>query len=256
MHQQSKITIQNVQSEEDFLSTSKDFVLKRIHLALERNETCRIGLAGGSTPQALYSALSKEKLPWNDIHLIQTDERMVPADHAESNQKMILQNLATPAKVKAENLHFFDMSELQSTSPDSIAEKMSEQLIDLTHERFPLFDLLILGVGEDGHIASLFPGDEGEQSTLYATKATAQNYPTPERLSLSLVSLKQATQVLFLLKGDKKKAIFNEIEKKAAESLHLNSDSESEAKPEADHEFKRALDELLDSVPSHVLFFG
>ncbi|MBT4384218.1 6-phosphogluconolactonase [Candidatus Peregrinibacteria bacterium] len=186
--------------EAEFLQTAFDDTLLLIKESIRKFETCRIGLAGGSTPEALYAKLADEKLPWGKITLITLDERQVPSDSKESNLRMIRESLLKKISIPPENIISFDTS----LPPESSAKEMSRKLIALSHDRFPIFDLLILGAGADGHIASLFEGDEALECTKYASVAHAEGYKTPDRLSICLIALKSAGSAMLLLKGEKK----------------------------------------------------
>lgn len=201
-------TIFPFETEFAFWQTAKDDVLLAIKESLETYEFCRIGLAGGSTPKTLYSLLAEEKLPWEKIIWVQLDERYVPSDDHESNLKMMRQALFSKAPVPPQNIIAFDTSLPQL----SAAKEMSRQLIQLTNERFPLFDLLILGAGSDGHIASLFEGDSSLDPSHYASIAHAKGYPTPQRLTSTLMALKSAERALLLLKGESKQALVTKLQ--------------------------------------------
>jgi 6-phosphogluconolactonase len=212
------------ENEEQYWNTVKDDVLFSIKESLTKYQDCRIGLAGGSTPERLYKMLVEENLPWGKIKLILVDERYVASDDNESNLKMIRNALINHVSIPPENIFSFDTSLPQV----SAAKEMSRKLTALLAERHPLFDLLILGAGEDGHVASLFEGDSAVNSTYYADVAYAKDYPTKERLTLTLIPLKNADKVFLLLKGEKKTALFKELESGNSKHYALNQVLDSE----------------------------
>lgn len=219
-------------SQAALLERAQKLLMEVISDTLEKQKECRLGLAGGTTPLALYQFLAQQKLPWERIRFIQLDERQVPVSDPESNLGALKKALFEPAQIPAENILAFN-TELPA---DVAAEAMSTALIDLTHERFPLFDLLILGAGADGHIASLFEGDATLQGSYYASPARAKGYPTEKRLTLTLLPLLSAEKALILLKGEEKKALFDQLA----------------AQPAA--ELPSALAKLTEKVPTEVLW--
>lgn len=187
------------QSEGEFYGTAFEDLTLSIKEVLQSKTQCVIGLAGGRTPRKLYELLAGENLPWNKIIFLLIDERYVPSDHPDSNLKMIRSTLLNHIPMPPENLIAFDTS----LPPDSGAKEMSRKLSSLNRD--PLIDILILGVGEDGHIASLFDNEIAAlQSNHYADVAT-------KRLTLTLKSLLGSGKTFILLKGKNKEGIFEEI---------------------------------------------
>lgn len=158
-------------------------------------------LAGGSTPKRLYEQLARSGsgLPWQHLHLWFGDERTVPPDHADSNYGMVrralLERLSTPPEV-----HRLE-GELP---PIKAADDYEALLRSETHRRTPRFDVVLLGMGADGHTASLFPGTKlvDERSRLVGA-AWVEKLAT-FRLSLTIPTLCDASLVLFLVVGEDK----------------------------------------------------
>lgn len=197
------------EDEDQFWQSAKDDVIFSIKETLEDYEECRIGLAGGSTPKHLYEMLVEEQLPWQKIKLILVDERYVPSDNNDSNLRMIREAMLKRIPIPADNLIYFDTSLPQ----ESAAKEMHRKISILANERTPIFDLLILGLGTDEHVASLFEGDQALTSQNFAAAAHAENYPIQERLTLTLPALKNSARTLILLKGESKADVFYAIEK-------------------------------------------
>lgn len=184
----------------EFWQQARDDTVFSIKQSLKDYGECRIGLSGGSTPKKLYEMLAEVALPWEKIKLITIDERYVPSDDSESNLRMIRRALTSKIMMPPDNLIHFDTS----LPWESSAKEMSRKLKALALDREPLFDLLILGMGADGHIASLFPGDSACDSTELASTATAHNQKTAKRLTLCMQALTSANAALLLLKGQEK----------------------------------------------------
>lgn len=204
----TNLWIHPCETETEFWRIALEDALLCIRETLKKHEDCRLGLAGGSTPKALYEKLVEADLPWEKIKIIQLDERYVPSDDKESNLGMLRKSLFARAAIPPENIFAFDTS----LSYASAAEEMNRRLSQLEKPGRPLLDCLILGAGSDGHIASLFEGEAALQSTELATQATANGYPTPERLTLTLNALKQASSALLLLKGPEKSPVVEALE--------------------------------------------
>lgn len=226
------ITLHPFVNENDFWNAALKATLKAIEEALEQHGHVRIGLAGGSTPKKLYELLAHQNLPWQKFTWILIDERYVPIEDTESNLRMLRRTLFDPAQIPHEGQVFFetDLPALEAT------EVMSKKLQALEKMRTPLFDLLILGAGKDGHIASLFEGD----SELFTSRHTYISeaptpYETTQRLTLSLRALSHSKQVLLLLKGEEKRPVLESLEGRSVLPL-------------------TALKSLTSKVPTQVLF--
>lgn len=187
-----------------FWSRALDQTLAAIRKALELHPTCRLGLAGGSTPRSLYAALAAEKLPWERMQIIIIDERLVPPDHPESNLGMIRKTLLDPVALPLKNLVCFN----PVLSPVRSVKEMEQAVEGLRRERIPLFDFLVLGAGADGHVASLFFDEPDLRAEArLAVPARAPGYLVEQRLTLTLKTLLDASGALLLLKGREKQPV-------------------------------------------------
>ncbi len=200
-------------SELDFYSTILEDLLLLVKESITQKNKCIIGLSGGTTPEKLYQLISEQNLPWEKIIFITIDERYVPSDNPESNLKMIRKSLFNKAAIPPENIVTFDTS----LPPESSAKEMHRKLQQFSYT--PFFDILILGVGEDGHIASLFDNDHTSDDL--ASIATARGYKTEQRLTLTLRAL-NSRKTLILMKGEKKLPIFEEIKNQTSNHQTLN----------------------------------
>ncbi len=168
----------------------KCLLKKLIGLFLKRERTCHIALAGGKTPLNLYRELSKESLPWHKIKFYLTDERYVPFTSTLSNYRMIRESLGDRARVN------FLKTEML---PQECAMDYSFQLPDRLH-------ISLLGVGSDGHTASLFPSSGCED---ISPKVCISKDPEGIiRLSLKEDYLNSSCVVVFFLKGEEKRRAF------------------------------------------------
>ncbi len=188
-------------------------LLEKINATLRKNPTCRIGLSGGTSPRALYAQLAQQRLPWNRIEWILIDERYVPPTSDQSNFRMLNETLFSQIPFQPENIYVFN-----TTLPIPEAIKYSqERLQNLTKARHPLIDILILGMGKDGHIASLFPGSPALETSSMVASSQTKNSPVEQRLTLTFNALLDSEEVLILAPGEEKKKALEKAQKPGAD---------------------------------------
>jgi 6-phosphogluconolactonase len=156
-----------------------------------------VSLSGGGTPMKLYERLADEALDWSRVHFFWGDERCVPVDDAENSFGQVQRVLFD--KISATNIHRVQ-SELE---PDSAARDYAQTLSRFADPPlgFPRFDLVLLGMGDDGHTASLFPGSPVDESTpTLAVTAHYQDRPA-NRITLTPLVFNQAREIWFLVTG-------------------------------------------------------
>lgn len=174
-----------------------------------------LALSGGKTPERVYRRLSSQSpaasLEWSKTHFLFSDERCVPADHPESNYRLAAQALFRPLNIPADRIH---RMKGEHPDPDAAAREYEHELRTLTtgdRMAWPQLDLVMLGVGNDGHTASLFPGtDAVHELRRWVTVGHAPVNPAT-RLTLTLGVINQATVVLFLATGEGKADIVKRV---------------------------------------------
>jgi 6-phosphogluconolactonase len=176
-----------------------------------------VAVSGGSTPKLLFELLANPgfqgRVRWSNVQLFQVDERCVPPDDAQSNYRMIRQALLEAVPLPPENFHRMT-AELPDR--DEAARAYAEEIARVLHPapgEVPRFDLIFLGMGPDGHTASLFPGSPalGENSAWVAPNYAAQL--NSHRLTLTLPVLNAAAHVIFLVAGaDKAETLLQVLE--------------------------------------------
>lgn len=202
------------------------FCASYISETVNRRGRCAILLAGGSTPQALYEALSRvpyaDNLPWPQVVVAFGDERLVPPHDARSNQRMARRALLDAVPIKPEFLLTADTS-LPPADAAAAYEKRLRTFFNLKEGALPEFDLVFLGLGPDGHTASLFPGMAAmEETQRLVVAASAPDPAGPARISVTLPVLNAARTVVFLVQGADKAAIVARVlhaDAEAGESL-------------------------------------
>ncbi len=165
----------------------------------EGSVPCRAALAGGSSPRRVYSLLAGRDLPWERLRLFLGDERAVPCDHEDSNYRMVSETLLAEARLGPEQVRRW-ATELE---PPAAAEAYA-RVLEEEFGGWPCFDLVLLGMGEDGHTASLFPGSPALEVTDRPAAANPVGGRQGWRLTLTLPALKAARRVLFLVGGQAK----------------------------------------------------
>ncbi|MCC7418515.1 MAG: 6-phosphogluconolactonase [Acidobacteria bacterium] len=189
----------------DELSRSAaDAAARTIDAAVRATGRCALVLSGGSTPRALYGALAsrlRDQIPWAHVHLFWGDERYVPACDALSNYRMAKEALLDHVPCPAANIHPIPTD---APTPDAAARDYEATLRRYFAGREAVFDLVLLGLGVEGHTASLFPGSPAlAETTRWVLAVTAPAEP-PERLTLTLPMLNRAASVYFLVAGTQK----------------------------------------------------
>lgn len=178
------------------------FVAEQLNQALCTHGRASLAVSGGRTPAGFLQALSREALEWSSIHIILCDERWVPNDHADSNTQLIQQHLLCGAAAAAQ---FYPLYNGAHTAEEGEAD-LNRQL---AHFPWPL-DVAVLGMGEDGHTASLFPLapelNHAYQASTHCVAITPVTAPHT-RISLTLHTLSQAQCLITHIVGASKQAL-------------------------------------------------
>ena len=178
-----------------------------------------VALSGGSTPRALYSLLAaKSNIPWDKIYFFWGDERHVPPDHPESNYRMANEALLSKVPARPENIFRIHAEEKDAAAAALQYEQALKDFFHLSPGQFPRFDLVLLGIGTDGHTASLFPGTAALNETQRLVVANWVPKFNTHRITFTFPVLNAAACVIFLASGPDKAAILREIlENRAAD---------------------------------------
>jgi 6-phosphogluconolactonase len=178
--------------------------------AIARAGRFAVALSGGNTPRALYAALAadefRSRIAWDRVHFFWGDERSVPADHSDSNYRMACEALLARVPAPQANIHRIETER----GPEKAAAAYEAALGDFFASppgTFPRFDLILLGIGEEGHTASLFPGSaalaERERLVIAAYVEKLKTY----RITFTLPVLNSAAEVAFLVAGKAKAGV-------------------------------------------------
>lgn len=170
---------------------SARYIASLLRQAVEQRGECHVALPGGSTPAACLQQLAKMQLPWQRVHCYIGDERCLPVGDDERNDVMIERCLWFAVDLPQENRHIIH-AEL---GPEDAARRFADEVRDV------VFDVVVLGIGEDGHTASLFPGNAALHSHAPAVAVYDAPKPPPERVSLGLRKIAAARERVVLATG-------------------------------------------------------
>jgi 6-phosphogluconolactonase len=196
----------------NFAADAADFILDQAHKAIgERNEF-RIALSGGNTPRSVYARLATigRDLPWDRIRITFGDERCVPPDDPQSNFRMARETLFVPAAVPEESI-----TRMRGEIDPQIAAQEYEELLDLLAtqrgEHIYRHDLILLGLGGDGHTASLFPDTAGLEETRRRVIANFVPKFNSWRLTFTFPLINHARQICFLVNATKNADLIDRV---------------------------------------------
>jgi 6-phosphogluconolactonase len=175
-----------------------------------------IALSGGSTPKAIFAQLAanhaegRSTVEWSEVEVFFGDERSVPADHPDSNFRMASEALLNHVPARADRVHRVQ-TELGGAAAAARYEEELRQTLQPSDDAPPRFDLILLGMGTDGHTASLFPGTRA----LYETQAWITHNPVPqlntERITFTYPLINRAAEILFITAGPDKAAMLRNV---------------------------------------------
>ncbi len=189
--------------------------------AVEARGRFMVALAGGSTPRALYTRLASEhyalRVPWQATHVFWGDERCVPPESEESNYRMAYETLLCRVPVPREQVHRMRGED----EPESAAHNYARVLETEFRESTPRFDLILLGMGEDGHTASLFPRSEALDDTEHLVIAPFIEKLGAHRLTITFRVINAAAHVVFLVAGASKAATLRAVLKNERDEHEL-----------------------------------
>lgn len=184
------------------------FFVQASHRALERNGRFSVALSGGSTPKRMYELLADERywraVPWDRTHLFWGDERAVGPDHEHSNYRLAYEAFIQAVPIPEANVHRIK-GELGAGAG---ADDYARELVNFYGGVLPSFDLALMGLGTDGHTASLFAGSEALDSGGFAAQVPNPPVdPRVDRVTLTFPAFAGAHTALFLVTGENKRGV-------------------------------------------------
>jgi 6-phosphogluconolactonase len=181
---------------------------RRAGEGIRKKGSFAVALAGGSTPRRLYALLAEaeghglsDRIDWTKVHCFWGDERHVPPDHPESNYRMARETLLSKVSVPEANVHRIHGEEPDAARAAALYEQALASHFKLQHGALPRFDLVLLGMGADGHTASLFPGTDAVREEARLVAAPWVEKLETHRITLTPPVLNSAAELLFLVSG-------------------------------------------------------
>jgi 6-phosphogluconolactonase len=208
------LELRRLTTPQDLFQAAAEEVIRDATDAVAQRGRFTIALSGGSTPRNLYTLIAANasaSLPWNQMFFFWGDERHVPPDDPESNYRMANEALLSKVPIPPANIF-----RIPSENPDASAaadayEQTLRKFFALAPGEFPRFDLILLGIGPDGHTASLFPETDALQEKSRLVVANWVAKMKTSRITLTLPVLNAARCVAFLVSGTDKAAVLHEV---------------------------------------------
>jgi 6-phosphogluconolactonase len=192
---------------EKVASKGADLFVLRAKASVKTRGKFFVALSGGSTPRPMHRLLIQEpywsEMPWGQVHVFWVDERCVPVADPASNFGAAKEDFVRQASIPAGQLHPMP----GEMAPELGAMKYQEELVStfqLIRGEFPIFDVILLGVGADGHTASLFPHQKALNETERMVVAVKGGEPNVSRLTMTLPVINKAREIVFLVSGKEK----------------------------------------------------
>ncbi len=181
-----------------------DEIAQILCTCLQSDRWCTLALSGGDTPRLLHQMLATDHaslIDWNHLHLFWGDERYVPHDSPQSNFRMARETLIDHVPIPADNVHPMPTD---FDDPEDAARACEAILRAFTPGDVPRLDIILLGIGADGHTASLFPGSTALSEAERAVVPSIAHADPPQRLTLTYPVINSAANVFFLVAGEDK----------------------------------------------------
>jgi 6-phosphogluconolactonase len=219
------VEIRTLTTPQELFAAAAEEVVRATNEAVAQRGRFTIALSGGSTPKSLYNLLAtnaKSTLPWDRMFFFFGDERHVPPTDADSNYRMADEAMLAKIPVAEGNIFRFMTENPDAAAVADAYEQTLRKFFALKAGEFPRFDLILLGMGPDGHTASLFPGTAALQEQSRLVVANWVEKLKTHRLTLTLPVLNAARSIAFLVSG---------VDKAPALHAVLESDASSEQYP-------------------------
>lgn len=181
--------------------------------AIEKNGYFTVALSGGRTPVIFYQTLAQwgSQSSWQKTHAFLVDERFVPFEDKDSNYRMLKETLLDAVPIPQENIHPIPT---EKGDVEAAAREYEEDLVrffKLSKGQYPAFHLILLGIGEDGHTASLFPGARALEERMHLAVAVVPDQMRHDRITLSLPVINHAEHIIFFVTGEDKAAVLKKV---------------------------------------------
>jgi 6-phosphogluconolactonase len=202
-------------------AAAADFVALAVEAVQNKGRFC-VALCGGSTPRGLYTLLANQpqrSIPWDKIYFFWGDERHVPPDHPDSNYRMAFEALLSKIPIPPANIFRVQAEEKDADTAAREYEQTLTEIFQLQSGEFPSFDFMLLGMGPDGHTASLFPETRALHETTRLVVANWVDKLNVYRITMTLPVLNNSAYVLFVVSGRDKAKILRDVLESQTEQM-------------------------------------
>ncbi|MFC1650128.1 6-phosphogluconolactonase [Candidatus Latescibacterota bacterium] len=202
-------------SKDDLDDYAFELWMNAYNKSMRENGLFCAALSGGNTPAGFYRKIASNarSFQWDNVHLFLVDERFVPLDHENSNTRMIKENLVSTVSMEEKNFHFIPTDHDTSEAAALSYENHLKTFFALHGKQFPVFDMILLGIGGDGHTASLFPGTPSLSERSAFTAASISPVPPIDRITLTFPVINHSKKIVFIVTGENKSHAIEEIAK-------------------------------------------
>ncbi|KAF9270433.1 6-phosphogluconolactonase [Marasmius fiardii PR-910] len=213
-HPPNPPVIHNFASVDTLVDTLAAFVVKVQKEAIDKKGRFTIAISGGSLPKMLGGLIGNPGAKWDKWQVFYADERVVPLDHPDSNHNLCTKEFFSKVTIPQEHVHPINVSLLHDLEElsDSYEKELIREFAQKDSARFPVFDLILLGMGPDGHTCSLFPGHEllSEEDRWVAYLEDSPK-PPPKRITLTFPVINHAAKVIFVATGEGKADVLTQV---------------------------------------------
>ncbi|KAG8751204.1 suppressor of los1-1, partial [Ceratobasidium sp. 428] len=188
-------------SSSSLIDSLAEFIVKSQSEAIEKRNKFTVALSGGSLPKMLKGLIGRRDIPWDKWYIYFADERLVPLDHEDSNYGLCKKEFLSHVPIPEKNIHAIDTSILDDALEvaDSYEKILIQEFAQKDSARFPVFDLILLGMGPDGHTCSLFPGHELlSENDRWVAEIEDSPKPPPRRITFTFPVLNHASKCTFV----------------------------------------------------------
>jgi len=179
--------------------------------SIKKNRQFSVALSGGTTPKMMYKELVRnfaDQLDWRNVHFFWSDERYVPLSHADSNAGLAKKYLLEPLEIENENIHYIPTNLQDARQAAILYEK---EILNHLGNNPPRFDLVLLGLGDDGHTASLFPRTQALEERKQLVAANWVDKFQSWRITFTYPLINMAETIIFLVSGKNKAPVVHDI---------------------------------------------
>jgi len=206
---------------DEVIGKMAEFMVSTLNDVIKKNGICHLVLTGGNSPKKLYellaSPLFRNGVSWGNVYFYFGDERYVPFSHKDNNGRMVKECFFDPLNISQDHIFYMDTT----SPPDISAQNYDKAIRQNMGNKYPVFDLLLLGLGDNSHTASLFPGTDVLAEKIAGIRAVYLKDQDTYRITMTAPMINAAKSIAFLVFGETKAdAVFQVLNGERNISLH------------------------------------